>query len=132
LLGGGLAFLWRPLSLPANLLVAVVQSFCVFRLASTVMADGPLVYKVGGWGAPLGIIFHADGLTALMLVMVAYSTVAQIGYLFWCFRWPVKLRSPGMRGVRRRCLPFHTPLRKRQFFAVVYVDECGGVQLDRA
>ncbi|KAA1262002.1 Na(+)/H(+) antiporter subunit D [Rubripirellula obstinata] len=71
LLGGCLAFLSRPLALPANLVVAVGQLICAFELARTVMAQGPLSYKVGGWDAPLGVNLYADGLTAMMLVMVA-------------------------------------------------------------
>ncbi len=80
LLGGCLAFLWRPLAVPANGLVVVVQLVCGFGLASKVMAEGPLTYEAGGWDAPLGINMYADGLTALMLVMVAVVAAAVVVY----------------------------------------------------
>lgn len=35
-----------------------------------VALEGPLVYAMGGWPAPLGIVLSLDGLTALMLVTV--------------------------------------------------------------
>ena len=35
-----------------------------------VAVEGPLVYSMGGWRAPLGIVLSLDGLTALMLVTV--------------------------------------------------------------
>jgi multicomponent Na+:H+ antiporter subunit D len=40
-------------------------------LCAQVVAHGALRYSVGGWGAPLGIDLHADGLSALMLAMTA-------------------------------------------------------------
>ena len=44
-----------------------------------VLHHGPFHYAVGGWGAPLGIDLHVDGLSALMLAMTAViSTVITI------------------------------------------------------
>jgi multicomponent Na+:H+ antiporter subunit D len=43
-------------------------------LAVQVSASGALVYPIGGWGAPLGIDLHADGLATLMLLLT--QTVA--------------------------------------------------------
>jgi multicomponent Na+:H+ antiporter subunit D len=34
-----------------------------------VMGEGELLYAMGGWGAPLGIDLHADGLAVFMLLM---------------------------------------------------------------
>lgn len=39
-------------------------------LAWTVLHDGPVTAEVGGWSAPLGIVIHADGLAAALLVLV--------------------------------------------------------------
>lgn len=36
-----------------------------------VLQSGPFRHAVGGWGAPLGIDFHVDGFSALMLAMTA-------------------------------------------------------------
>jgi multicomponent Na+:H+ antiporter subunit D len=40
-------------------------------VAWRVWESGPFRHPVGGWGAPLGIDLHADGLAALMLLMTA-------------------------------------------------------------
>jgi len=40
-------------------------------LAAQVVTHGPVRHRVGGWGAPLGIDLHADGLSAVMLLLVA-------------------------------------------------------------
>lgn len=53
----------------------LTSAFCiliaVIRLCKLLMAEGPLRYAVGGWGAPLGIEFYVDGLSILMLLMTA-------------------------------------------------------------
>jgi multicomponent Na+:H+ antiporter subunit D len=57
----------RMLALPAlglSLLAAV-------GLAARVLMQGPQHHLVGGWGAPLGIGLHADGLACIMLLMTA-------------------------------------------------------------
>jgi multicomponent Na+:H+ antiporter subunit D len=63
---------------------AAVQLGLVVSLTRAVLAGGPLRYRLGGWEAPLGIQLHADGLSALMLVMTAMvgaaSTVYAVGY----------------------------------------------------
>lgn len=40
-------------------------------LAARVWVDGTIDYQVGGWDPPLGIRLHADGLSALMMLMAA-------------------------------------------------------------
>lgn len=46
-----------------------VQLLLALALAQRLLADGPLTHAVGGWGAPLGIDLHADGLAAVMLLL---------------------------------------------------------------
>lgn len=43
----------------------------VVALALQLVATGPVRHAVGGWGAPLGIELHADGLSTVMLLMSA-------------------------------------------------------------
>jgi multicomponent Na+:H+ antiporter subunit D len=40
-------------------------------LSARVLAQGPQRHVVGGWGAPLGVELHADGLACAMLLMTA-------------------------------------------------------------
>lgn len=40
-------------------------------LLGQVIADGPLVYKLGGWDPPIGITYNMDGLNGLVLVVVS-------------------------------------------------------------
>jgi multicomponent Na+:H+ antiporter subunit D len=42
---------------------------------------GPQQYRVGGWGAPLGIELYADGLSAVMLAMTALVAVPVAVYV---------------------------------------------------
>jgi len=44
---------------------------CAGGLCRQVGASGPLRYAVGGWGAPVGIDWHVDGLSVLMLLITA-------------------------------------------------------------
>ncbi len=59
------ATIWIAVSASGGILLAVGN------LAGEVWEHGPLRYPVGGWGAPLGIDWYADGLTTLMLLMTA-------------------------------------------------------------
>ena len=40
-------------------------------LAARVALHGPQRYRIGGWGPPLGIDWHADGLSALLCLLTA-------------------------------------------------------------
>ncbi len=59
---------------------ALLQSLFAFRLAGYVLSNGPLRYKIGGWGAPLGIDLYVDGLSALMVIMTALVGLAVATY----------------------------------------------------
>lgn len=56
----------------ASLAIAgiAVQCGLAFLLAGKLLADGPQHHAIGGWGAPLGIDLAADGLSAIMLLLV--------------------------------------------------------------
>ncbi len=53
-------------------------------LIQQVALHGPVRYPLGGWGAPLGIELHADGLSVVMLLMVTLVgvgiTLYSLGY----------------------------------------------------
>ncbi len=46
------------------------QTLAALALAGQLLASGARTYTVGGWGAPLGIDLYADGLAAVMLLLV--------------------------------------------------------------
>ncbi len=54
-----------------GLVMAFAITGSVIVLAYQVMNQGALRYAVGGWGAPLGIDLYVDGLSLLMLMVVA-------------------------------------------------------------
>ncbi len=56
----------------------------VSGLASQVWENGPLRYPLGGWVAPLGIDWYADGLTILMLLMTA-AVVSLTSLYAWSY-----------------------------------------------
>jgi formate hydrogenlyase subunit 3/multisubunit Na+/H+ antiporter MnhD subunit len=49
---------------------SAVQLFLAYELAQQVMGGSLRVHNVGGWGAPLGIDLVADGLAAVMLLLI--------------------------------------------------------------
>lgn len=54
-----------------GLAAGAVTLAAVAALAAQVAAEGPVTRPLGGWGAPLGVDLHADGLSALMLAITA-------------------------------------------------------------
>jgi formate hydrogenlyase subunit 3/multisubunit Na+/H+ antiporter MnhD subunit len=71
LVWASVAFLLGP-SRGARLAVAGLgfQLLLALDLTRMLMTGGPRRYAVGGWGAPLGIDLFADGLSAIMLLLV--------------------------------------------------------------
>ncbi len=71
-LAGGLAcFLWPRLSKALGLFFAVATAVSVAGLGWQLKSTGVYRHAIGGWGAPLGIDLHADGLSLLMLAATA-------------------------------------------------------------
>jgi formate hydrogenlyase subunit 3/multisubunit Na+/H+ antiporter MnhD subunit len=70
-------------------------------LSNEILQQGPRLHRIGGWGAPLGIEFHVDGLTLLLLWLTGVI-IPFIG-----------LYSAGLLGTGRReglDSPFFWPL----------------------
>ncbi|MGB5261291.1 MAG: oxidoreductase, partial [Gammaproteobacteria bacterium] len=55
-----------------------------------VAAQGALHYEVGGWAAGLGIALRVDGLSALLLMMIALVVLATSVYASAYFRQPAE------------------------------------------
>ena len=60
--------------LVAGLLTLALVGLAVVGLGWQLLGHGVYHHAVGGWGAPLGIDLHADGLSLLMLAMTAQTT----------------------------------------------------------
>ncbi len=65
------AFAWPARGRALALGTAVLLASAAALLAFAVAQEGGVVHAVGGWGAPLGIDLRADGLGALLSLLVA-------------------------------------------------------------
>jgi multicomponent Na+:H+ antiporter subunit D len=80
---------------------AAVTGLATFGAAAMVTADvwtgGARRYSLGGWGAPLGIDLHADGLSAVLLLMTAGVGLGIGAYALAYFGQPTTdpPRAPG-------------------------------------
>jgi len=77
---------WFALAATVGVLVSL------FKLAESVWINGPQEYPIGGWNAPLGIQWYADGLTVLMLLMMAIVGSLVTGYAVKSFRYSESIR----------------------------------------
>ncbi len=66
----------------ATLLLLLVQLVCAGYLILTVSQQGPLMYAVGDWQAPFGIILYADLLAALLVGLTSLLGLAITLYSF--------------------------------------------------
>jgi multicomponent Na+:H+ antiporter subunit D len=76
LAGALLAFLLPRRAAALGLATALLTAASSWAVLLQVAFDGPRVYQIGGWGAPLGIDLRADGLSVLMLAMTAVVGIA--------------------------------------------------------
>jgi formate hydrogenlyase subunit 3/multisubunit Na+/H+ antiporter MnhD subunit len=85
LIGAVTAFVvGRSAGLPIAIATCAGVVASIAGLIRQVVLHGPARYAIGGWGAPLGIEFYADGLSIIMLLMTsvvnAGITVYSLGY----------------------------------------------------
>ncbi|MFN3323303.1 MAG: complex I subunit 5 family protein [Bryobacteraceae bacterium] len=83
--GAVLAFLaGRRTAAGAGLVAALLTGAASAAVAWSVWTGGPQRYPLSGWGAPLGIDFYLDGLSAVMLLVTAVTglliSVYALGY----------------------------------------------------
>ena len=71
LIGALLAFLVPRRAMPIGLAMSFLITAAVLGVLLQVAFGGARLYRLGGWGAPLGIDLLADGLSVLMLAMTA-------------------------------------------------------------
>ncbi len=69
LLGAVASFLAPRMAPQIGFASLTVTALCVVMLATQVIAGGPVIVSLGGWGAPLGLDLRADGLGIVMLGM---------------------------------------------------------------
>ena len=63
-----------------TVVVAALQLVLAVFIASVVASSGPIEYMIGGWGAPLGIDYRVDGLSAVMILLTAVVGTAVTAY----------------------------------------------------
>ncbi|RMG43804.1 MAG: monovalent cation/H+ antiporter subunit D family protein, partial [Candidatus Dadabacteria bacterium] len=44
-------------------------------LATSVITFGPVSYQMGGWPAPIGIVYEVDSLNALFIILVQFVSL---------------------------------------------------------
>lgn len=110
----GLAFLipliskvWsRSGDLLANLGTGAILSLSLYSI--TLISGGPIIYKMGGWRPPFGIVLVLDGLSLLVLICVSVVSFAcsiySISYMSkftskWKFYTLFMLMITGLNGV---------------------------------
>jgi multicomponent Na+:H+ antiporter subunit D len=81
----------------AGIATAVGIPLMALGLLHRLGSEGPWRHPLGGWGAPLGIDLHIDGLRALMLAMTALVGAVTTVYSFGYFGGREEERS----GVKR-------------------------------
>ena len=85
-----------------GLLTTAFIAIIALMLALNVLHNGAHVVAIGNWIAPLGIVFVADGLAALMIVMTAGVGIAvAIQATSWGV-WPSSHMSEKAGSDRRR------------------------------
>jgi multicomponent Na+:H+ antiporter subunit D len=78
---GALAFISRPrIASRLSYGGSAATLAAVLATVSGVWSGGAVLHRVGGWGAPLGIELHADGLSVLMLLITAVVGAATTVY----------------------------------------------------
>ncbi len=77
-------FFWNQIRLQRylQLLGAVVHFVFSFSLVCTVNEVGPLVARLGGWAAPFGIVYVADLMSALLLLVTSILWIVIAIYNF--------------------------------------------------
>lgn len=66
----------------AALVLTVAQLVCSILLMQTVLENGAIMYAIGDWQPPFGIILYADQLSALLLVLTSFLGLAVTLYSF--------------------------------------------------
>jgi multicomponent K+:H+ antiporter subunit D len=87
---GGLLMLLPPFIGPekyqlrraGSLVLILMQIACSIWLISSVMQDGAIMYAVGDWQPPFGIILYADHLSAMLVALTSFLGLGVVLYSF--------------------------------------------------
>ena len=60
--------------------MALFTCIASLLLLNTVLADGPLVYAIGEWQPPFGIVLFADPLAVLLTILTSFLTLVTVIY----------------------------------------------------
>jgi len=82
-----------------------IQLGLAVYLATQMMATGPRVHSLGGWGAPLGIDLLADGLAVAMLLLTQIAALPLVIYARAYFSASSTASAPQWEGAPRRMVP---------------------------
>ncbi|TRY29075.1 monovalent cation/H+ antiporter subunit D [Aliiglaciecola sp. M165] len=66
----------------ASLTLMLIQVACAIWLIQTVTQNGPLMYAVGDWQPPFGIILYADQLSAMLIALTSFLGLGVTLYSF--------------------------------------------------
>lgn len=66
----------------ASLVLVVAQLVCAIMLMFTVMQNGAIIYAVGDWQPPFGIILYVDMLAAMLVALTSFLGLGIILYSF--------------------------------------------------
>ncbi len=86
LLAATAAFVSPRIAVPIGLVAALLTTLSVAGLARALLVGGAQRYTLAGWPAPLGIALYADGLSVVMLLMVAVVGAITSAYAAAYFR----------------------------------------------
>lgn len=71
LIGALVTFLWPRRAVGAGVAFGIATAATSLTLLWQVAVYGPQNHATGGWGAPVGVDLHTDGLSAILLAMAA-------------------------------------------------------------
>jgi len=71
LFAGLAAWIEDRLSYPIALIGLAISMMSAFKVLMTVIASGPILYRMAGWAPPMGIEYRIDLLNALVLLLVS-------------------------------------------------------------
>ena len=71
---------YRAACRPITLMVLALMSIVSLLLYADVVRTGPIHYSMGGWAAPIGIEWIADGLSGIVLVAISLVALCTLLY----------------------------------------------------
>lgn len=90
--GGIICFIWPKWARATGLLTVFTSAIATVGLGYQILTHGVYRHAVGGWGAPLGIDLHADGLSLLMLVATSLVGLGVSIYSIGYFKQSLSIR----------------------------------------